>query len=88
MLDGGQVAVEETRLSKKQPLSEADVVALLSSVDEVILARGKTVRKLAAKEAAPDDLRGPSGGFRAPMLKVGTRLLVGFHEAQLKEILG
>ena len=33
-----------------------------------------------AGDARLDDLRGPTGNFRAPILKVGRRLLVGFHE--------
>lgn len=88
MLEKSAVTVKEERPSKKRPLTDADAKALLSSVSEVVLARGKSVRTLAAKETTLDDLRGPTGGFRAPMVKVGRRLLVGFHEATLKEEIG
>lgn len=87
MLDAGKVTVDVLRLSRKEPLSDDDARALLSSVDEVIVARGKTTRTLTAAEASVDDLRGNSGGIRAPILRVGRRLLVGFHEATLKDVL-
>jgi hypothetical protein len=41
-----------------------------------------------AKDAALDDLRGPTGNFRAPMIRIGRRLLVGFHEESLLKELG
>ena len=76
------MAVE--RPSRKEPLTDADAKALLGAVTEVLIAKGKSVRKVLAKEATPDDLRGPTGNFRAPLLKVGRRLLVGFHEETLR----
>ena len=76
------MAVE--RPSRREPLTDADAKALLGAVTEVLIAKGKSVRKVPAKEATPDDLRGPTGNFRAPLLKVGRRLLVGFHEETLR----
>jgi len=55
--------------------------------DEVVLARGRARRTLPARDATLDDLRGPTGGFRAPMLKAGRRLLVGFNKDALEETL-
>src|SRR5205809_798237 len=86
-LPATQATVEEERASKKSPMTDEEARALLSSVDEVILARGKARRSLPAKETTLDDLRGPTGGFRAPMLKVGRRLLVGFNPDLLRETL-
>ena len=85
MLRSRQVEVREER-SARQALSEDEVKALLSVVDEVWIARGKRVEKLPATAAKPDDLRGPTGNFRAPMLRRGRRLLVGFHAASLAEL--
>ncbi len=59
---------------------------LLGSVDEVWIARGKKVEKRPAAATGPDDLKGPSGNFRAPLLRRGKRLLVGFHAASLQEL--
>jgi hypothetical protein len=88
VLDARNVDVKDERASKKHPLSDADAKALLSSVDEVVLSRGKAQRRLGAKETTLEDLRGPTGGFRAPMVKIGRRLLVGFSKDALEEALG
>jgi hypothetical protein len=73
------------RPSKGQPLTDADARNLLANVSEVVVAKGKSVRTLPAKEASLDDLRGPTGNFRAPMIRLGRRLLVGFHEETLRD---
>lgn len=75
------------RPSRKEPLTDADAKALLAAVSEVLVAKGKSVRRVAAKEATLDDLRGPTGNYRAPLLKFGRRLLVGFHEETLRDAL-
>jgi hypothetical protein len=85
VLRNRKVAVGEER-SARNALSEAEVKALIGSVDEVWIARGKKIGKVAAKAAKPDDLRGPTGNFRAPMLRRGRRLLVGFHAASVEEL--
>jgi hypothetical protein len=85
VLRSRNVAVREERSARKA-LSEEEVQALLGSVDEVWIARGKKVEKCAAAAAKPDDLRGPTGNFRAPMLRRGRRLLVGFHAASVAEL--
>ncbi len=61
--------------------------ALLASVDEVILARGKKTERRPAKEVAPDDLRGPTGNFRAPLVRRGRTLLVGYNPEALAGLL-
>jgi hypothetical protein len=88
VLDAKKARVAVTRLAKKDPLSEKDVRALLEEVDEVVVAKGKAARTVPAREAILDDLRGPTGNFRAPMVRIGRRLLVGFHEETLKKELG
>ena len=68
-------------------MTDADVKALLAAVDDVVVARGKKVVTLAAKEATLDGLKGPTGNYRAPMLRVGRKLLVGFHPETLEALL-
>jgi hypothetical protein len=87
VLDRSKADVRDERPSKTRPLSDADAKALLAEVDTVTLARGKSARTLPARETSLDDLRGPTGNFRAPMLRVGRRLLVGWHEDSLRELL-
>jgi hypothetical protein len=87
VLEKSKSDVRDERPSRSRPLTDADVKALLREVDEVTLARGKTARILPAREVSLDDLRGPTGNFRAPMLRVGRRLLVGWHEESLRDLL-
>lgn len=87
MLEKSKSDVGEERPSRSRPLTDPDVKALLKEVDVVTLARGKSARTLPAREVSLDDLRGPTGNFRAPMLRVGRRLLVGWHEESLRELL-
>jgi arsenate reductase-like glutaredoxin family protein len=88
LLEAGKAVVAQQRQSKKEPMSDADAQALLQSVSKVIIARGKSTETLKAADATLDHLRGPTGNFRAPMLKVGKTLLVGFHADTIKTLVG
>ena len=87
MLDKTKSEVKEERWAQKFPLAEAEVKALLKSVSTVIICKGKKSVEMKAAEAKPDDLKGPTGNFRAPMLRRGRTLLVGFNEEALKRLL-
>ncbi len=87
MLQDARATVAETRQARSAPLTDAEARALLASVDEVVVAKGKGARTLRAREATPEDLKGPTGGFRAPILKAGRRLLVGFAPQALADFL-
>lgn len=87
MLERTKARISEERSSKSAPMKDADVKALLASVDEVVVAKGKKALTLDAKEATLDGLKGPTGNYRAPMLRVGRKLLVGFHPATLEALL-
>lgn len=67
-------------------MSLADVKKLLASVDQVVIAKGKASRSLKASEAKPDDLRGPTRNFRAPIIRKGKKLLVGFSDEELRKL--
>jgi arsenate reductase-like glutaredoxin family protein len=79
--------VAEERSSKKQPLDLEEVKALLASVDEVIVVRGRRAERRPATDVAPDDLRGPTGNFRAPLVRRGRTLLVGYNPEALAALL-
>ncbi|MDL2716144.1 MAG: hypothetical protein PT977_00185 [Acidobacteriota bacterium] len=88
MLDAAKARVATTRKARSEPLSDKDVHGLLKQVDEVVIAKGKSARTVPAKDVTLGDLRGPTGNFRAPMMRIGRRLLVGFHEESLRAELG
>ena len=87
MLEKQHATIKEERLAKKAPLTEADVKALLGSVSQVVIAKGKAARKQTAAETKPADLKGPTGNFRAPMVRKGKTLLVGFSPDVLEDFL-
>ena len=87
MLERTRAKVVEERSSKAAPMKDADVKALLASVDEVVVAKGRKSVTLAAGEVTLDGLKGPTGGYRAPMVRVGRKLLVGFNSEALEALL-
>jgi hypothetical protein len=87
VLDEVAAEISEQRSSKSRPLGDDEVADLLRGVDTVVIARGKAVRRQTAAETAPDDLKGPTGGYRAPLLRRGGTLLVGFHPDELRRLL-
>lgn len=76
------------RPSRKEPFSDAEVRRLLASVREVVIARGRQAERRPAKEVRPADLEGPTGNYRAPIVRRGTTLLVGFHRESLEALVG
>ena len=86
MLDGQHAQVGEER-STRDPLDDSEVRALLAAVDEVVIARGGKAERRPARVLTPDDLRGPTGRIRAPIVRRGRRLLVGFHPETLESLL-
>lgn len=87
MFEKRKVAVGAER-STRDALGDAEVRALLAEVDRVIVTRGRTTVVLEAARAKPADLRGPTGKIRAPLVRRGRTLLVGFHRESLDALLG
>lgn len=72
--------------AKKQRYGAAEALELLSGMNELIVAKGKKVTHVSLKKDRPDDdtltsmLLGPTGNLRAPTMKVGKKILVGFND--------
>lgn len=88
MLDANGVSVAEERNSRKEPLDDEGARALLGEVSSLWVAKGRKIRELEAKDAGLDDLKGPTGNYRAPIVRAGDRLLVGFHAESLERLVG
>ena len=79
--------------AKKATQTEKDAFALARDVDEIYAAKGKQVMHVDRRREKPDDatlktlLLGPTGKLRAPTLRRGRTLLVGFDEATYRKIL-
>jgi arsenate reductase-like glutaredoxin family protein len=79
--------------ARKVRLKLKDAYALLEGMDELVAAKGKKVERVDLRAGRPDRatmerlMLGPTGNLRAPTLRVGRRLLVGFEEATYRSIL-
>jgi arsenate reductase-like glutaredoxin family protein len=73
--------------ARKSTLKEKEALALAGEVDEIFASKGKQVVHLDLKQEKPDRatllglLLGPTGNLRAPTLRKGRTLVVGFDEA-------
>jgi arsenate reductase-like glutaredoxin family protein len=71
-----------------------EALELARKADRVVVARGKKVVAFDMKRDPPDDetllahLLGPTGNLRAPTLRKGKTLLVGFSEEAYRQVLG
>ena len=79
--------------AKRTTLKEKEALALVQEVDEIYASKGKQVLRLDLKKVKPDKaellglLLGPTGNLRAPTLRKGRTLLVGFDEAAYAKVL-
>ena len=79
--------------AKKTTLKEKEALALVQEVDQIYASKGKQVVHLDLKKDKPDKagllalLLGPTGNLRAPTLRKGRTLLVGFDEAAYAKVL-
>ena len=83
----GAVIADRTSASRK--LGRADAEALLAEAETIYVARGRKQTELQASEPGAADLMlGPTGNLRAPVVRVGRTLIVGYHEEALNQVLG
>jgi hypothetical protein len=79
--------------TRKSPITGAAALAVTREVDEIWVAKGKKAVHVDLTGARPGKaelltlLLGPTGGLRAPTLRVGRTLLVGFNEEVYAKIL-
>jgi len=83
--------VSET-VSATKKLSAADARRLLESVTRLVVAKGKKTAEFDLRggitDAAVAAMLGPTGNLRAPTLRAGKTLLVGFSEEAYTGLLG
>jgi arsenate reductase-like glutaredoxin family protein len=88
-----KLAAREIVEAKKSTLKAADALKLAHSVDEIFATKGtKHVHFNLNSDKPSDDellavMLGPTGNMRAPTLRKGRRLLVGYNESSYKEVL-
>jgi arsenate reductase-like glutaredoxin family protein len=89
-----KVAVTAQTDAKKATIKGDAALGALKDVDELYAAKGKRVVHVDLKRAKLPRaellqlLLGPTGNLRAPTLRKGRTLIVGFDEATYKRLLG
>lgn len=67
-------------------LGRADALQMAKAASKLIVAKGKNLVTFSMREDTPDDqtlaahMLGPTGNLRAPTIRTGETLLVGFNE--------
>lgn len=82
-MDANRIAPAET-VSAAKKLSRKHAEELAKSAARVIVAKGKQVAEFATAGKAPTDvvdaMLGPTGNLRAPVVRSGKTVLVGFND--------
>lgn len=79
--------------AKKERFGPEEALKLARQASEIYVAKGKKVVRVDMKAAPPSDadllalLLGPSGNLRAPALRAGKTLLIGFDPTTYAEAL-
>jgi len=88
-----KVTVAAQRDAKKATIKGDAALGVLKDVDELYAAKGKRVVHVDLKREKPPRaellglLLGPTGNLRAPTLRKGRTLIVGFDEATYERVL-
>lgn len=85
------MSVKDVTDAGKDRRGREQALELAKSVKRIVVGKGKKVVVFDMVKAPPDDdtlagcLLGPTGNLRAPTLRVGTTLLVGFNEEAYRQ---
>src|SRR5215467_10674155 len=88
-----KVAVAAQTDAKKATIKGDAALSVLKDVDQLYVAKGKRIVHVDLKREKPPRaellglLLGPTGNLRAPTLRKGRSLIVGFDEATYKDLL-
>lgn len=78
----------------KVKLGRADALKLAKAASRVVASRGKKIVTFDMKKSPPSEaellavILGPTGNLRAPTLRVGNTLVVGFNEETYRAAVG
>jgi len=79
--------------AKKKVLAGPEALALARAADQLYVAKGKKIVHVDLKKEKPDDatllslMLGPTGNLRAPTVRRGKTLIVGFDAATYSDLL-
>ena len=89
-MDANSIEPKET-VSASKKLGRANAIAMAKSAARVIVVKGKKVDEFTtagkAPAAAVDAMLGPTGNLRAPTIRVGKTVVVGFNDEAYEKTL-
>ena len=88
-MDANGIESKETVLAS-QKLGRSDAAALAKAASKVVVAKGKQVNEFAGGKAGKDvvdAMLGPTGNLRAPTIRRGKTVLVGFNQEVYERLL-
>ena len=80
--------------ARKTAINRDDALNMMKKLKEVYTAKGKTVVHFDLKKDKPGDdelakvVLGPTGNLRAPALRIGKTLIVGFNKDTYETVVG
>ena len=80
--------------ARKEQFDRARTLELLQPLSEVVAVKGKKILRFSLQKGHPPPdvllsaVLGPSGNLRAPTVRAGKRLVVGFHPDVYGELFG
>jgi arsenate reductase-like glutaredoxin family protein len=86
------VQVKQVADAGKEKKGRAEAIALARRAGKLVVARGKKIATIDMQREAPDDdtlaglLLGPTGNLRAPTVRKGATLYVGFSEEAYRDL--
>ena len=92
MLHRNNLSPLRTVDARKEALAGEEAWKLLAGVKEIVVAKGKSSLRFDPRHDSKDDILqqalGRTGTLRAPTLRIGDRLLVGYNDALYAHYLG
>ncbi len=86
--------MNETVNASKEKIGAKDALKLLDGVRKLVVSKGKKTETFDLAKNRPDDqtlvehMLGPTGNLRAPTLRIGATLLIGYNEEAYQQALG
>ena len=90
-MDANQIQVAEI-VPASRKLGKKEATAIAKAASRIVVCKGKKISEWKpggrANPEAVAAMLGPTGNLRAPTIRVGKTVVVGFHDEVYHEILG
>ena len=89
-MDARKIRAQEV-VPASRKLARGDAAALARQASRIVVAKGGKVTEFSggrASDEVVEAMLGPTGNLRAPTIRAGKTLLVGFNEDAYRDVLG